>query len=163
MKYYTPEMVNRWNGDKLGLRQAEFDAEWDKAQTEYEEHFAKLKDLPLSVQKLHDGAVLYGERLISLPKPEGYQRGEDFVIVTGDERDGVNHILVYTVEKPPVVRVHEGVGFDPATTPGVWLYDEFGVDADGAFTHNTIFTNGIEVEVTFKSMHWIEAVTQESG
>lgn len=163
MKYYTPEMVNRWNADKLGLREVEFGEEWDKAQTDYEASFAQLKDLPLSVQKLHDSAVLYGERLISLPKPEGYQRGEDYAVVTGESRDGVNHILVYTLEKPPLVTAHEGVGFDPATTPGVWLYDEFGVDGDGNFTHNVIFTNGIELEVVFKSMHWIEALTQESA
>lgn len=163
MKYYTPDMVNRWNADKLGLHQAEFDEEWDNAQTAYEEAFSKLKDIPLSVQKLHDGAVLYGERAISIPKPDGYHRGEEYVLVTGDEKDGVNHILVYTVEKTPLLTVHEGVGFDPATTPGIWLYDEFGLDAEGNFTHNVIFTNGIELEVTFKSLHWIEALTQESA
>lgn len=169
MKFYTAEMVNRWNGDILGANKEVYDREWEEAQDSYDRHYAKIADnLPVSARKFCE-AVLHNEAVVALPRSVdqegrilGYIRGDDYTVVTVSQRDKTLHVVTYSLEKPPLAKVNDGNGFDPPENSAVWLYDELGVDDAGMFTHNILFSNGVEITVTFKTIHWYEALVQES-
>jgi len=170
MKFYTAEMVNRWNGDILGTNKDKYDREWDEAQDNYDRHYARLADgFPASVRKFAE-LVLHNESVVTLPRTldgenrvVGYVHNDEYTVVTASQRDSVAHVVTYTLEKPPVVVKHDGGGFDPPENVAVWLYDEFDVDDAGLFKHSILFSNGVELVVTFQTMHWYECAIQEEG
>lgn len=168
MKYFTAEIVNN---DVRGANKEVSDREWEDAQDEYDRHYARLADsLPASVRRFNEVAVLHNESVVSLPhatdvegRVVGYQRDSEYTVVTAHRADQLLHILTYVLEKPPTVRLHEGVGFDPPESGGVWLYDEFDVDDAGLYVHRVLFSNGVELTLTFKTMNWYECAIQEEG
>jgi hypothetical protein len=172
VKFYTPEMVNLWNSANPLDEQAhdKFNQEWEDAQDACERHTLDIAEkFPLSVRKFFD-CVLHNEAVISLPRAldydgrvVGYAPGDGYTVVTASGLDGLLHVLTYNLELAPRVVYHEGIGFDPADNAAVWLYDEFHLDDAGRFQHNVLFSNGMELIVTFKCMHWHECVMQEEG
>lgn len=164
MKFFKPEVVSLWNhSNPLGSDKTKEDVEWDASQDAYEAHFTQIADeLPRSVRYFTE-CVLFNELVISLPKPSGYLRGENYTVVTANNTDKQMHILTYVLEQPPAITVHEGPGFDPPASDGVWLYDEFSVTEDGLFRHNVLFSNGSELEIRFKSLHWHQAAIELQG
>jgi hypothetical protein len=171
MKFYTAEMVNRWNGDVLGTNKEVYDREWDETQDQYERHYARLADsFPASVRRFNEIAVLHNESIVALPRTSdaegrvvGYQRDADYTVVTVSRVDQMVHVLTYLLEKPPTVRIHDSGGFDPPENAAVWLYDEFDVDDAGLFIHRILFSNGVELTVTFKTLNWYECSINEEG
>jgi hypothetical protein len=171
MKFYTAEMVNRWNSDTLGANKELHDREWDAAQDQYDRHYARIADsLPASVRNFNETAVLHDETALSLPRELdvegrviGYKRDSEYTIVTLSRADRILHVLSYLLEKPPVVRVHDGQGFDPPDSSSIWLYDEFDVDDAGLFVHRVLFSNGVEMTFTFSNFYWYEAEVREEG
>lgn len=162
MKFYSAEMVNRWNGDHTGANQEQYDQEWVVAQDGYDLHYVKLADnLPASVRKFSE-LVLFNEAVVSLPLTSS-RRGDEFTLVVGNAADKMLHVVSYTLEEPLEVKTNQGIGFDPPENAAVWLYDEFDVNDAGLFQHNILFSNGQELTITFKAMHWRECLVQQEA
>ena len=168
MLYYTPDLVNRWQSDYGEASKEVYDQEWDDTQDAYERHFTTT-EFPLSVRKFFN-LVLHDELVMSLPKATdvdnnviGYFPNDDYIMVLSNDRDDCVHILTYTLEKPPTIKHHSGHGFDSIESDPVWLYDEFDLDDAGLFRHSVLFSNGMELNVTFKSMHWLECNVINKG
>ena len=179
MKFYTAEMINAWNQNDAGQdNEMLYRKLWEDAQDGYESHYRRLTDnLPVSVKKFSD-AVLHNESVVSLPRMlrhesgcpepseglvEGFDGGDEYTIVVAELRERMLHVVTYTLEMPPAVKLHSGPGFDPPENVAVWLYDEFDVDDMGRFTHNILFSNGVEIILKFKMMHWYECQMQVEG
>jgi len=179
MKFYTADMVNCWNqNDSAEDNEMLYRRLWDEAQDGYERQYRRLVDsFPLSVRKFSD-AVLHNESVVSLPRMlrhdsghpepteglvEGFRGGDDYTIVVAESKERMLHVVTYTLEMSPVVKLHSGAGFDPPENVAVWLYDEFDVDEMGRFTHNILFSNGVEMVLKFKTMHWHECLMQVEG
>ncbi len=165
MRFFKPDMVNQWNKlDLTGENKAKHDREWDEAQDAYDAHFLRVADdLPRSVRHLNEDCVLFNEAVVSLPRATGFKTGDVYAVVTSSDKDSQLHVLTYTLESPPTIVQHEGDGFDPPALDGVWLYDEFLITEDGHYQHNVLFSNGAELEVKFKTLHWYQADIELQG
>jgi hypothetical protein len=163
MKFYTAEMVNRWNEDVQGTNKDVYDREWEEAQDAYDKHIQSITDdLSYSVRKFTD-AVLHDETLISVPKVNNFGAGDEFTVVTVSKRDGLLHVVTWVLDEIPKLKFNDGKGFDLKDRMGVWLYDEVGINGEGKYTHNVLFSNGMELAVVFRDMHWYECLVQEEG
>lgn len=171
MKYFTADLVNKWNVlDMTGQNDTRENDEWDNICETYEAYAAELYDrMPLSVRKFGE-VVLHEEAVLSMPlkpledgKLAGYQPGDTYTVVTTLEAEDLLHAITYTLEEAPRVIFHEGNGFDPVENVAVWLYDEFGIDEHGKFTHHVLFSNGVELCIVFRDMHWRECSVTTGG
>ncbi len=170
MKFFTAEIVNRWNSELVPDEQWEQeDQEWRENLEAYGKHIKRISDrLPDSVLKFVD-LVLHDEDVVAMPRAVdfdgrvvGYKHGDDYSVVTHNPSDRMLHVMTYVIEKPPTIRIHEGSGFT-ASDLAVWLYDELDIDEAGLFTHSVLFSNGIELTVMFSAMHWQECQIQKEG
>lgn len=131
MKYFTPELLDRFRSDDVEISN-QADKEWDLKEKEYVQEIKNLKlSHKLMKYNFHDFMVLhiFNEETYNIV----LEKGKEFFI------------LMYHLTKPPNIIKHKIES--GKSNPLEWQYDEFGENA--YYTHNILLTSGIEIELEF--------------
>lgn len=146
MKYFTPTLVNEMFTDDAAAVDERFGVACDS----YDDHLANIEDrLPPAARNLAIRLGLYGGRVLF------HAQGLDayhFAVRLADEQMGeLLCVLEYDLEgRAPKVIYNDGPGFVEGQVN--WLYDEWDITDGGSFVHRVLFTDGTEIELTFKTL-----------
>jgi hypothetical protein len=146
MKYFTPELLNRFRSDDENVSARAHD-EWEKSLQRYERREARIKTtLPEGVRRFLDEQVcLHDARLLNMGK-----HGDTFVMVLEKEppsRDLV--ILRFTLDAEMQIAdtpLKGKSGSDFMT----WMYEEWDIDRRQRCSFAVLLSNGWIVKLRFR-------------
>jgi len=155
MKYFTPELLNRFGSDDEDVSAAAHD-EWDRAIARYKRRMARIKTaFPAEVQRFEQEHIcLHDAEVLSIARQE-----ERFVMVMHMEPPSQNLvILTFTLDGVPEIETEVFPG--PTTTGRVfWLYEEFHLDRRKRCWFEVQLSNGCVIRLAFRDFQSLVAET----
>jgi hypothetical protein len=153
MKYFTPELLARFQSEDLDVSAAAHD-DWEQAIQRYQRRLAKIQSaFPPAWQPFRsDRVCLHDARVVSIGRQD-----ETFLMVLQPEPPSPNVVfLTFTLDGEPVI--------DPAALPAgpdpnyaTWMYEEFDLDRHKKCTFEVLLSNGWSVKFAFRDFRFLTA------
>jgi len=171
LKFMKPEILVKLNEDNENTpdavaRAMEVEDQWEENGKQYAARLREITPrLPdgvvtfLNKACLHDAAMLGeltgvgGRSLVLLAK---------LVLPRIDSDNECWYYGLYYQEIRELRTVmHEGSYFTELDPHPEWAYDEFDITEDGYIVHSILFSDGRELEITFRHFTWTQTLRQE--
>ncbi len=156
------------NADMHNANQAEDDEasdiaskNWDAALEAYEKRLVDLQFImPPAVWQFMTRMNLHDAFSLS----SGFSPNGDKYMLTVRQTDSQSDrylaILIYDLVDVEGQK-HTGPGFHSPHNQTYWLYDEFDMVKEGVFLHEVLFSDGTQLNISFKDFHFIQAPMAE--
>lgn len=146
MKYFTPELLERFQSDDDEVADAAQE-EWDRRCADYRKRLEWVKlSLPRQFQtllqeyRLHDAQVVSGKVDDAFASTFGTPRLY-FIELRPEASPQANLLLTYVLvggQQPPDI-----------PRGSYWMYDEIDISQSGFFSHTILFSDGRELALLF--------------
>jgi hypothetical protein len=149
MRYFTPERYARLQQIDESTFAVAF-GDWERAVAQYRADLAGIAPgLPAKLRRFATAECLHDAVLLA-----DWMDGDQLQLLLRSGIPGEALVLLgYSLlESPSIERSTFPAEYH---TPHLgWLYDEVGVEADGAFSHAILFSNGDEVRLRFSDFDY---------
>lgn len=162
MKFFTPELYERFNSDDAQVADRA-DAEWEEALAGYRRRLKAIGGkLPAKIKHLASELCLHDANYVGFTLASPFSnREKDAVIVV--EQCGQLFLLLYRLSKEPP-------SFSPPRDSKAfsrlvphWLYDEVDCLGEGVFTHEILLSTGTVLKLQFSAFDLISVPTILNG
>ncbi|HKI30441.1 MAG TPA: hypothetical protein VKA46_01020 [Gemmataceae bacterium] len=153
MKYFTPELVNRFRSLDDDVADAA-DDEWEEAIKRYHRRIRKIKPhFPEDLRRFKEQHVcLHDAEIFSMGR-----QGDQFVMLLETEPPSAKPVvLTFILEEAPTIETHL-VKDARQGKPFYWEYEEWDLDRRKRPTLEVLLSDGSVLKLVFRDFHYLVA------
>jgi hypothetical protein len=153
MKYFTPDLINRFRSEDDDVADAA-DDEWERAIKRSNRRWKKIKDaVPEELRRFEEEPIcLHDAEVFSMG-----QHGDQFVMLLETEPPSSKPVvLTFTLEEAPTVQTN-AVKDGRQGKPLYWEYEEWNLDRRKRCTLEVILSDGSVLKLVFRDFHYLIA------